>query len=142
MSEQAGFHRRTYLLGFDDPSFNGLEVRCRGASLDQAMELQRLLIIGAEIADDKHDVDRRSWFELLAGLVVEWNLLDEQNEPVALDAKTIGREEFSLLRAITTSYLMAAVMPPGPLSQPSSDGSSSLEGYEIPMEPLSENPTN
>lgn len=135
-----GFHRRTYLLDFSDPTFHGLEVRARGCSLEQAMELQRCINLGGNIGAAGFEADRRRWFELLAELIIEWNLLDEQDRPVPITPEAIAQEEFTLLSAICVAYLLAVVSVSAPLPQPSSDGPSSLEGFDIPMEPLSESP--
>ena len=134
-----GFHRRTFLLEFEDPSFGGLEVRTRSAALGDLMRMQELM--ETQIGRLEHAEERRELYERLggsderAGLIIEWNLLDDSNEPVPTTAEQLEKEEWPLIRAICRAWVRALVDVSPPLSQPSSDGDR-LEGLHIPMTTL------
>lgn len=136
-----GFERVIYRLEFNGTRWAGLEVRARGVTLDETIELRRLLMLGQDLAkpdDPVADEDRRRYFELLEAIVVDWNRTDE-GEDVPADVKHLALEEFPMLQAMTRAYTDAVFEVAPPLSQPSSDGGPSEELFQQ-MEPLSESP--
>lgn len=132
-----GFNRRTFRLEFEDPSFSGLEVRMRSATLGEVVRLQELM--NTNFATPDHADELTAFHELLAGKIISWNLLDDSNEPVVTDAQQIAKEEWPLIKAIAFAWLQALVAVPPPLSRPSSGGDRLAE-LSIPMETLSESP--
>ncbi len=134
-----GFERVMYRLEFEESRWAGLEVRTRGVTLDESMELQHLLAANLARRDDPTaDGDRRRYFELLETIIVDWNRTDD-DEPVPTDAKHLALEEMPMLQAMVRSYLRAVFEVAPPLSRPSSDGEPS-EGLFQLMEPSSESP--
>lgn len=129
-----GFMRRTFKLAFEDPSFGGLEVRARTKPLRFLVELERLMSI--DLADDDNVADLDRFHEMLAEVIISWNLLDDAERPVEITAEAIGGEEWLLLKEIAIAWRKAVTTPPDPLSLPSSDGDP-LAGLDIPMEALS-----
>lgn len=142
-SVATGFHRRTFVLEFEDPSFAGLQVRVRSASLDDLIRMQELM--HTEIGTPGHEDDRQELYDRLGGtdrypgLLISWNLLDDNDEPVPTTPDSLAKEEWPLIRNICRAWLAALVSVPAPLSLPSSDGDRLAE-LSIPMDTLSANP--
>jgi hypothetical protein len=141
-----GFQRRTFLLEFQDPSFHGLEVRTRSASLDVLFRMQTLM--STDLGPNEHAAERKEFYQLLAGgsnsfgplpILVSWNLLDDHNEPVPITPDQLSKEEWPMVRAIVLAWIGALASVPPPLSQPSSAGAPSeeLNLSMVPMEPIS-----
>lgn len=131
-----GFERVAYRLDFDDTKWAGLEVRARGVTLDEAMQLQQLLDLGSGILAEDAEQDRRRYFTLLTSIVIDWNRTDS-GEPVPVDEKHMALEEIGMLQAMTHAYLRGVFEVPPPLSLPSSDTGPSEEQFLL-MEQLSE----
>jgi hypothetical protein len=129
-----GFMRRTFKLEFEDPSFGGLEVRTRTKPLRFLVELEQLM--STNLADDVNAADLERFHEMLAEVIISWNLLDDAEQPVPITGEAIGGEEWLLLKEIARAWVQAVTAPPRPLSQPSSGGDP-LAGLDIPMEALS-----
>lgn len=138
-SASTGFRRRTFVLEFEDPSFGGLIVRTRSASLDDLMRMQELMNI--PIGRKEHEDDRQELYDRLGGsdqypgLIVSWNLLDDNGEAVPTEPESLSKEEWPLIRSICRAWVAALVDVPRPLSQPSSDGDRLAE-LSIPMQTL------
>lgn|SRR6185436_17535873 len=136
-----GFERVVYQLDFSGTRWKGLEVRARGTTFEEGMELQRLLDLGGDILKRDDPVaaeDRKRYYELIASVVIDWNRTDE-GEPVPVDEKHMALEEMAMLQAMTHAYLRTVFEVAPPLSQPSSGGEPSEELFRQ-MEPLSESP--
>jgi hypothetical protein len=136
-----GFERVIYKLDFGDTRWVGLEVRARGVTLDESMELHRLLDLGGDIMRRDDPVaaeDRRLYFELLTKIIVDWNRTDD-DEPVPVDEKHLELEELPMLQAMTRAYLREVFEVAPPLSQPSSGGEPSEALFQL-MEPASPSP--
>lgn len=132
----SGFHRRTFLLEFEDPSFGGLEVRTRSASLLDLMRMQDLMAL--PLGHEQHAAERAELFERLSKIIIDWNLLDDNDEPVPTTPEQLEKEEWPLIRDICRAWVAALVSVPVPLSQPSPDGDR-LAALSIPMVTLSPN---
>lgn len=128
-----GFHRRTFVLEFEDPSFGGLEVRTRSASLADLMRMQELMNL--PIGEAGHEHERDELFDRLGGILIGWNLLDDNDEPVPTTPGQLVKEEWPLIRAICRAWVKALIEVPRPLSPSSFDGEA-LEELHIPMTTL------
>jgi hypothetical protein len=134
-----GFVRSTVKLVFDDPQFEGLEVKSRRLSAGVLLTISRMR--------------NRDWngdgavegIEEFAGLLVTaltgWNLEDEDGTAVPLTARSLADVDYKMLFAISDALLDASAGVSPPLSPPSSDGSQSVEA-SIPMETLSPSPAS
>ncbi len=69
-----------YALKFEGDEFEGLEVMARTIPLGKFFELQRLQDRASTDADAAEEVVRR-----LAGVVVSWNLVDDDDKPVPVE---------------------------------------------------------
>lgn len=128
-----GFERVVYQLTFDDKRWADLEVRCRGVTFEEAMDLQHLLNLGKDLIkrdDPVAAANRERYFDLLATIVIDWNRTDD-GEPVPPDAKHMALEEMPMLQAMTTAYLRGVFEVAPPLPQPSSDIEPSEELFRL-----------
>lgn len=152
----AGFVRKTLKLAFDDPELEGFEVRARRLNVDQLLGLGQLRHL-AGLRDDSPEVREgmKQVYKALAGddetqgILLGWNLEeptnpkdpDSPNEPVALNAETLGRQDLPLIMSIIDAITEATTAVRPDLKATSSAGVPSAE-LSMPMEPLSESPTS
>ncbi|PZT70202.1 hypothetical protein DN402_31795 [Streptomyces sp. SW4] len=120
--------RRIFRLDFEGTDYEGLEVSMRGLTVGEELEL--------------NDLRRREgavvrWFEILTGLLVEWNVEDEQGQPVPTTFDGVRTQDSALVTAILDALQTAASGVSDPLPQASPAGEPS-EVASIPMAPLSE----
>lgn len=127
--------RKTYRLVFDDTDLAGLEVRMRGLSTGDYLNVVRIQ------ADDGDETPEQvdTMLGLLAGALVSWNLEDEHGNPVPADLDGVKAQDFDLVMAILGAWQTAVAGVPAPLDSASPSGVPSLEA-SIPMDTLSESP--
>lgn len=125
--------RKTYLLEFEDPDLNGLEVKVRGLSTGQVLDL-------TTAKEDGSDESIRSLLMLLAGQLIEWNVEDDAGRPVPADLDGVRSQEIAFNMAIINAWEQALVGVPAPLESGSPSGEPSPVELALPMEPLSPSP--
>jgi hypothetical protein len=151
-----GYKRPTYVLIFDDPQYEGLEIRTRGASIGQVTELMDLMRL-ADLKDvSKQDLaELEKLWRMFAGCpdvctwphedqggnhyvskIKEWNLEDEDDVPVPPTYAGFMDQDLNFQMAVAFAWLDAAIGTPGELGKDSSSGGQSPE-VSIPMEVLS-----
>jgi hypothetical protein len=137
-----GYRRKAYRLTFEDEQFEGLYVRCRPASIAMMERLMGLADVDIKrmSATDARDV-LGEICEAFGPAIIEWNF-EVETESGEYEVAPVGAEGLRLvdpdmLIAMVEAYMTAVMGVSGPLSRPSRDGASSVEG-SIPMEPLSE----
>lgn len=122
--------RKTYVLKFDG-DLEGLHIRARGVTVDEAIEADAAL----RSDDDARQRELIGWF---ASRITEWNLEDDDGAVLPITAE-------SLTGAIDQDYVQAALVawldavrgrPSAPLSESSSGGEPPPE-LSLPMEPVS-----
>jgi len=128
-----GFQRRTYKLIFDGV-YAGLEVRTRGASIGEYVEMTRLTSSGGDLLDVEHEQERLRLLDLLAGKLLDWNLTDDADRPVPCTAEQLGKEDLWMLLAITRAWLEAGSGVTLPLA--GSSAATPPELSSLPMEAL------
>lgn len=140
-----------YVLKFDDPELEGLEVRASGASIGQLMELLDLarFATGQKFGvEDVKELD--GLFDLFASKLISWNLEDEEGTPVTFEpigeetaveakARILRDQDLMFGLDLVLAWVGAVIGVSGPLDQPSTDGTP-LAVASIPMETLSPNP--
>lgn len=152
-----GFKRtKIFVLEFDDPEFEGLEVRCRGASVAGVLSL---IDLGDLFSNKKVDIGQmkeidnlfrtmggcpngceREHRELIeAGLkhyenrIVSWNWEDDDGVPYPASFEGLKRIDLNDALTLVFAWLNAAVGTPDPLERNWSGGGDP-EGVEsIPM---------
>jgi hypothetical protein len=116
-----GFKRepRTYLLVFDDPELEGLEVRARSLSV-------------GELNDDETTL-----LENFANALVKWNLEDRDGNPLPATLETLNTyPDIDFINGLARAWIKAVAGVGDELGKDSDSGRPSLEG-SIPMESLS-----
>lgn len=161
----AGYKRPVYVLEFDDPQFEGLEIRCRGASIGQVGQLMGLMALAGSTNLSKEDLDSLELlWRVFAGCPEEcpwpheeqggnhfvskiksWNLEDEDGEgcTVEVPATYAGfmEQDLNFQMAVAFAWLDGVLGTPGELGKGSSSGAPSVEA-SLPMEPLLLVPSN
>jgi hypothetical protein len=127
-----GYRRKVYILRWDEStSFEGLEVRLKGLSVDELTQLAQLADLDA---NDPRAMDALApvWAILARGLV-SWNLETEDGDPVPV--AEFRNEDVFLLLSILKEWSTVVAGVAAPLGRPSSAGSPFPE-ESIPMEAL------
>jgi len=135
-----GFQRSTLKLVFEDPQFEGFEVKSRRLSIDALFTIADLRAV--DWTDTK--AAREAFTALtteLATVLTGWNLEDADGNPVPLTADTLGAQDYALILAISGALMEGSSGVSRPLSPPSNGGEPSVEA-SIPMETLSGSPTS
>ncbi|MDT0377225.1 hypothetical protein RM572_00345 [Streptomyces sp. DSM 42041] len=123
---------KTYRLEFEDPEYEGLEVRMRGLS---TYDYTRAL--GLQEVKEENPETIRELLDLFAGALIEWNLQDEEDGPVLpRTPETLIAQDLDLVLAMCNAWLAAIGSVPAPLEQNSPAGGQSPE-VSLPMAPLS-----
>lgn len=124
--------RKIYELDFAGTLHEGLKVSMRGTTVGEELELDALR--GTEGS-------ARRMFEVMTGLLVEWNVEDEHGRPVPATFDGVCTQDSDMISAILDALRQASSGVPDPLPQASPSGETS-PAPTIPMAPLSPNPEN
>jgi hypothetical protein len=135
--------RRTVTLHFpEDHDLGGLEVKIQTVDFETFMNLLELLAEVENINDIKQAAPAlRELFEGFATALVEWNLVDEndQDVPATLDGLKSNVLDAQDIQILIGEWLSAIGGVYGPLGQTSADGKQSVDLASIPTETRSEN---
>jgi hypothetical protein len=150
-----GFKRGTYLLTFDDPRLEGLEIRARGASVAEVATVMGLAYLAGKDVTKEDMAELDILFRLFAGCpqlctwahedragqhyvskIISWNLEDDDDTPVAPSYEQLVSEEMAFQVSTVMNWLDAVLGTPGELGKDSSSGGPLAE-ESIPMETLS-----
>lgn len=126
-----------YRLDFEDTDLDGLEVRIRGGKLAQAFTSAGLVGITESNATAADVQLMLSQYQDLANHIVEWNLDDEDGNPVVADLGGLQTLELRYVKMIADAWQRAQVDVPGPLPQPSTSGRLP-DVLSVPMAPIPE----
>lgn len=129
--------RHVYVLDFDDPQYEGLEVRAVSADLGTFLELTSL----AEIGDNPSMQDIGKVGDLLIGfakVLRGWNVTDDQGDPVPPTVDGLRSLEFGFCFAIVAAWIRATAGVAAPLAPGSNGGGPSVDLSTLPQEILSE----
>lgn len=118
--------RRTIRLVFDDPDLNGLVVLTRSVPLGVFMDMMKM----AQLAEKAMTpADMLVVNDLFVGFaeqaLVEWNLLDDNDQPVPPTLAGMQTQDTAFMLEIVMTWLGALGAAPGPLAHASSNGSTS-----------------
>lgn len=124
--------RRIFNLDFTGTDYEGLEASMRGPTVGEEIEFEAL--------QDKPG-GAIEVFELMAGLLVSWNVEDDHGQPVPCTLDGVRTQDAAMVTAILKAAQTAASGVPAPLPSGSPSGEPSLV-ESIPMDALSPNPQN
>ncbi|MCZ4509948.1 hypothetical protein O3Q52_17435 [Streptomyces sp. ActVer] len=120
--------RKIYTLEFEDPEFNGLEVKIRGLNTGQMLDIDTA-------RDDGDDAAILGMLQLMADQLLEWNVEDDDGQPVPATFEGIRTQELAFNWAIIDAWQNAVAGVSAPLDGESTDGDPLLAA-SIPMETL------
>lgn len=141
-----GFKRPVYVLHFEG-TYDGLEVRAKGAPLGELVELQSLMMLGEGLlaSDEEAQTRRDRLTELIGGKLISWNLTEdvidpntgdeEIDVPVPCTTASLAKEDWQMVIYIARAWIRGAVGVSGDLGKGSTSGVPS-EVEAIPMEAL------
>lgn len=121
--------RKIYDLDFTGTEYDGLKVTVRGVSTGQALDIDAARVDGGDEA-------MRGMLELLAEQLVDWNIEDDDGQPVPANLDGLRAQDIGLNLAIVNAWQTAMAGVPAPLESGSTSGEPSLVA-SIPMETLS-----
>lgn len=120
---------KIYHLKWEDGDYEGLEVRIRSMSMGQLISART-----GKGYNGKEDIEGS--VELLADRIVDWNLEDEDGQPVPATLEAIQEEDDDLILAVISRWMEAVSGVPAPLDETSNSGVTSPVA-SIPTEALS-----
>lgn len=121
-------------LRYEEEDMNGLVVRARTMPIKRYLELMRLK---AQVVDEDAALDEfERLFTEFAKCLIEWNLEDEDGQPVPTTSEGVLDQDPRFMLRVITPWLEAIGTVPAPL-KPSSDSGPQYPEVSMPMEPLS-----
>lgn len=121
--------RKIYTLDFEGDEYQGLEVRIRGLNTGQVMDIDAARADGGDAAIV-------AMLQLMAEQLVEWNVEDDNGQPVPTTFEGVRSLDIDFNWAIIDAWQTAAAGVPAPLESGSTSGEPSLVA-SIPTEVLS-----
>lgn len=122
--------RNLYKLVFDQ--YPGLVVRTRSASAGMVFDVSRL----TDLEPTPDTVEEM--FEKFAGVLVSWNLENDEGEPIPATVESLMDEDFDFVMQLIHAWIRAVTGVSAPLEKPSTSGNPSLV-ESLPMDVLSGN---
>jgi hypothetical protein len=134
---------KLYLLRFED--YPGFEVTMKGLSIEGFLELAKTAgaLQGSDMSAMKPEAltvaldSVEGLFSRFAGLLVSWNLDDEETgDPVPADVAGVRSQGMDFILEIVMAW-MDAIAAVDPTSRTAANGSGTFPEVSLPMEPLS-----
>lgn len=124
---------KVYRLVFTD-DLDGLEVKARSMSTGDLLDMAPLLDLKMSTSPTADELGQvRDLLERFAGVLVSWNLEDDDDQPVPADVDGLLAQDLGFVMQVITAWADAVSGVPAPLPQPSPGGEPSLAA-SIPME--------
>jgi hypothetical protein len=136
MSKRPGYKRQAplYVLKFEDPQFEGLEVAAKSMPLGEFLALQKLQQAAQTDPDAQEQVIRK-----LAEVIHAWNLEDADDKPVPVTYEALLRFDMPFVLSIFYAWMEAVADIPN-LSRPNSNSGETSRELSLPMEVSSPSP--
>lgn len=123
--------RKIYNLDFTGTEYEGLEVKVRGLTTGEYLELVSLSAPGTE-----GDKETEGMLRMFSGHLVSWNLVDEESgEPISTAYEGVVTNDFVMNMFIINAWTDALASVPEKVEKKSSTGETPLVA-SIPMETL------
>ena len=128
-----------FKLNFEgDDQMKGCFVRVKGVSIAEFNEMSSVQgsaedVNASNVVDKMNERDKKLQKRFLE-LVVEWNLEDEQGNPLPVTMEAFGGLDKLAGNKIVAAWLMALVVVPAPLQKGSEDGETSQEPSTTALE--------
>jgi hypothetical protein len=116
----AGYRRqpKQYRLRFEDPDMEGFVCLAKSVTVDEFIELSAM---AAGMATGQTS-DLTPIFELLSRSIVEWNLEDDEGEPLKPTTEVIRAQDIDFTMSILMGWMGAIASVSPPLSGSSPNG--------------------
>lgn len=126
--------RTLYKLDFTGTDLEGLEITARRTSVDGLLELAGISERVDELKqlDENADVAEavekaRQLFAPLAKVIVSWNVVDDDDEPVPANLDGLLSQETDFISSLLDAYVTSMASAPPPLPAGSPSGTTSPE---------------
>lgn len=121
--------RKIYKLDFSETEYDGLEVKVRGLTTGEYLQ-----IIQLSASTTEGDVETEAMLKMFASHLISWNLEDD-DEPVPTTFEAIKGNDFVMNMAIIGAWTDALATVPAKTEKKSSSGDLALAA-SIPTETL------
>lgn len=123
--------RKVYKLDFTGTEYEGLQVKVRGLTTGEYLDIVALSAPGTE--GDTNETE--GMLRMFAEHLVSWNLVDEDEEPVPTTYEGVKANDFVMNSTIINAWTEALATVPAGTEKKSLPGDSSLVA-SIPTETL------
>jgi hypothetical protein len=123
--------RRLIRLTFEDPQYEGLEVRARSVPLGKVLAFVDLAGAGGFTPEHKEQLN--DLFALFASALEFWNLEDEDGQAVPTTLAGLLEQDTDFVMELVLAWLDGVVNVPAPLPGKSPGGELTLAA-SLPME--------
>jgi hypothetical protein len=127
--------RRIFVLEFQGEDYEGLEIRCKGISLREALALTELAQLSSErLPTPDDEVILRRGLGRFIECVISWNLEDDDGQAIAPSVDAVLDSGYEWALGVMAAWLETVGVrePSGPKENPSSSGLQSVEA-SLPM---------
>lgn len=121
-----GFKQRKFVFEYDDETnWPGLVVTMRPAKVGEALILDQIVEAAREGIDRAFVGDsntRDEMLSLVSECITEWNIEDDEDQPVPVSVATVEQLEIGLFLDLFMRWVIEVRGVKRPLSKPSPDG--------------------
>lgn len=138
MAKRPGFRKEPthYRLKFEEhPDLEGFEVTMRALPLKDFLEINKLALTVETAKPEEQAEQADLLFRRFSEKLVDWNLIDDADEPVPADFKGVQEQELPFIQTIIGVWMEAMSGVPKSSQNGSKDSATLLE-QSIPMEAL------
>jgi hypothetical protein len=122
--------RKTYRLDFSDTEWNGLEVRVKGLTTGEYLQLVQL-----SATSEEGDSETEAMLKMFASHLISWNLEDDEGDPIGTSFEDIKENDFTMNMSIVRAWTDALASVPEKVEKKFTTGDAALVA-SIPMETL------
>lgn len=123
--------RKVYKLDFEGTEYEGLDVKVRGLTTGEYLE-----IVSLSAPSTEGDKETEGMLRMFASHLVSWNLEDEDDKPVPTDYDGVKSNDFVMNMFIINAWTAAIASVPEKTEKKSLPGETFL-AESIPTETLS-----
>ena len=124
------YQRSTLKLAFEDPQFDGLEVRIKRLPIKKLFAVTELSELGEDLGEMREQFFQLT--DMVGESLLSWNLTEgDDEEAVPADAEGLRSQDIEFVLAIVTAWTEAATSVSPPLLKRSTSGPPSPEQFEL-----------
>lgn len=122
--------RKTYKLDFTETDWDGLEVRVRGLTTGEYLQIVQL-----SASNEEGDRETEGMLKMFASHLISWNLEDDDGDAIGTTYEDIKENDFTMNMSIISAWTNALASVPDRVEKKSTSGDLALTA-SIPMETL------